>query len=313
MPLELSSNSIFVYTPINVTPSSISYSLSVNKTRVKEGSNIKFTLVANGGVVPERTVFNYVMFGSITSEDFLDQTTLGIMEMYGNIAEKTIAIAEDTTIEGDELVTFNVLQAAVAVPFTIIGSEISGTPESPPTIPAFTPPVVGVPEVCDDGRVMYIPIIEKGDRYRVPPIVRVRGAGFGASAVAELDQEGYLNTIKITRSGTGYAPTRVYTNCYLSNFVVSSPGIGYYEEPTVYVNGDSSIAKAKIDERGFVKTLEVVNKTKIFTCTPRVEITSANGLGAKAYPIMECRSEELYKEYVANVAPSGVDEVVDCP
>jgi hypothetical protein len=308
----ISSNNIFEYVPIDITPESITYNLSVNKTRVSEGETIKFTLVANGGVVPNGTVFNYVLFGTITRDDFLDQTTIGTMEMYNNIAEKTIGIAEDSLIETDELVTFNVLEAAVAVPFTIVGSGTS-TSTTPSTVPVFISPKIGTPEVCDDGRVMYIPILETGDKYKVPPIVRIRGAGFGASAVAELNAEGYLSNIKITRSGTGYKPTRVNTNCYISNFAIINPGIGYYTEPTVYIDGDSSIAKAKIDDRGFVTTIELVNKTKIFVCTPRVEITSGNGLGAKALPLMECRTDELYKEYVAKVAPSGVDEVIDCP
>ena len=310
--LTIKSSNLFAYQPVNITPESITYNLSVNKTRVAEGSSIKFTLIANGGVVPEGKVFNYVMFGTITVDDFEDATTLGTMVMYGNKAEKTIGIAEDSTIEGDELVTFNVLEAAVAVPFTIIGSPATAA-TVPATIPAFKPPTIGKPEVCDDGRVMYIPIVERGDRYKSPPIVRISGAGFGASAVAELDEEGYIKNIKITRSGTGYKPTRVNTNCYIRNFVVASPGIGYYTEPTVYIDGDSSIARAKIDDRGFVRNIEVVNRTKIFVCTPRVEISSANGLGARAYPIMECTNDELYTQYISAVAPSGVDEVIDCP
>jgi hypothetical protein len=291
----------------------ISYNLSVNKTKVNEGSTIKFTLIANGGVVPDGTKFNYAMFGTITVDDFTDATTIGTMEMFGNKAEKTIGISEDSTIEGDELVTFNVLEAFVAVPFTIVGQETLTDPSIPATVPTFKPPVIGTPEVCDDGRIMYIPIIDKGDRYRVPPIVRIRGAGFGASAIAELDQDGYIKNIKITRSGTGYKPTRVETNCVIDSFAIFSPGVGYYDKPTVYVNGDSSVAKAKTDDRGFVSSIEVVDKSRVFACTPRVEITSASGLGAKAYPIMQCFADDLYKEYVSEVAPSGVDEVIDCP
>lgn len=310
--LTLTSSTSYEYEPIDISTESISYNLSVDKTRVEEGSTIKFTLIANGGVVPDGTIFDYVMFGTITIDDFEDKTTLGKMEMYGNIAQKTIGIAEDSTIEGDEVVTFNVLQAAVAVPFTIVGSEVTET-LVPPTLPAFKPPVIGDPEVCDDGRIMQIPIIERGDRYKVAPIVRVRGAGFGASAIAELDEEGYLSNIKVVRAGTGYKPSRINTNCYISSFIVASPGIGYYQQPTVYVDGNSSLAKANVDERGFIKSIDVIDKTKTFACTPRIQITSADGLGASAYPIMQCVSEELYKQYVSSVAPTGVDEVIDCP
>lgn len=301
----------FVFLPVNVSPESITYSLSVDKTRVEEGDSIKFTLVANGGVIPNGTVFNYVMFGTITSSDFFDNTTIGTMVMNNNIATKIVNISEDTEIEGDEVVTFNVLEAAVAIPFTIIGQEVSA--EVIQTVPSFTPPVLGDPEVCDDGRVMHIPIIETGDRYKVPPIVVISGDGFGASAKAELNEEGYIKNITILRSGFGYLPSRVNNNCVIDKIIVNSPGIGYYSTPTVYVNGESGVANARVDERGFVYAIEVINGTKLYSCTPKVEIFGGDGLGASAVAIMSCRSDELHKLYVNVVAPSGVDEVVDCP
>jgi hypothetical protein len=303
------------FEPVTTTTTdTLSYSLTVDKLIVFEGETITFTLVANGAPVEDGTVFNYSMFGDITADDFFDKSTIGTMTMFGNVATRTLTIANDALEEPNETVSFNVLEAEQSVPFTIAASNTTKkTTTEATTEPAFTPPIIGTPEVCDDGRIMDIPIIGRGDPYLTPPLVLIDGAGYGASAVAELDAEGYLSKIKVVRSGTGYSPTRSRLNCVVSGFVMISPGSGYYRTPTVYVNGKSISAKANIDSRGFVTGIEMVDKTQTYGCTPSVEIFGGNGLGAKAIPIMECRDDATFTLFQQEIAPSGTDQVIDCP
>ena len=303
------------FEPVTTTTTdTLSYSLTVDKMIVFEGETITFTLVANGAPVEDGTVFNYAMFGDIVPDDFFDKSTTGTMTMFGNVARRTLTIANDALEEPNETVSFNVLEAEQSVPFTIAASDTTKkTTTEATTEPAFTPPTIGTPEVCDDGRIMDIPILGRGDPYLTPPLVLIDGAGYGASAVAELDAEGYLSKIKVVRSGTGYAPTRSRLNCVVSGFVMISPGSGYYRTPTVYVNGKSISAKANIDSRGFVTGIEMIDKTQTYGCTPNVEIFGGNGLGAKAIPIMECRDDATFTLFQQEIAPSGTDEVIDCP
>ena len=312
--INFSSSSTSQFNLAPSTISSITYQLSPDKLYVKGGETITFTLVANGGVVPNGTVFNYAMFGTISIADFEDGTTIGSMTMNNNIATKTLSIKNNPAITTDRVVSFNVIEAKTGRTFTIIPTvSASTTTTAPATLPAFKKPQIGTPEVCSDGRIMYIPIVDRGDRYIVPPIVTVSGSGFGASARAELNEEGYLKNILITRTGTGYKPTRQKNNCVISSIVISNPGIGYYKEPTVYVNGKSGVAAARINENGQLTKVEVINNTEIYDCTPRVEIFGGNGLGGSALAVMECRNDLDHQVFLQTVAPAGSGSVVDCP
>jgi len=313
--IKLKGKTTTSFEPIINVVEQLDYSLSVDKLVVFEKDTITFTLVANGAPVADGTVFNYAMFGDIDVDDFVDKKTTGTMKMFGNIATTKITIADDALDEPVEQVTFNVLEASRSVAFSIAASDTTKkTPEpDSPIEPAFTPPVLGKVEVCGDGRIMDVPIEFRGDAYLTPPIVIIRGAGFGASAKAELDRDGYLTKIRVQRSGTGYAPNRVKQNCVISNFVMVTPGSGYYRKPMVYVDGRSNVAEAITDDNGIIIGIDVIDKTKTFDCTPRVEIFGGNGLGAKAIAIMECRDEPSFTIFQTELAPSGVDSVVDCP
>jgi hypothetical protein len=290
----------------------ITYNLTASKTIVTEGETIVFTLVANGGVIDDNTMFDYAIFGDVTSADFQNNTTVGTMRMIGNVATAIITIAEDALEEPVEVATFNIKNIGKAVAFSI-ASNIKTTTTTSTTVSTFTLPSLGTPEVCSDGRIMEIPIVTKGDAYIVPPLAIIRGSGYGASAKVELDEKGYINKIKITRAGIGYKPKRVRTNCTVGQIVLKSLGNGYYKQPTVYVNGKSNIARAIINDAGGISNIEIIDKTKIFECTPKVEIFGGNGLGATAFAIMECRDDILYSEFQQGVAPSGTDKVIDCP
>ncbi len=312
-PLTFSSRSLFAFEAVDSSEENISYELTADKSIVFEGETISITLVANGGVVEDGTVFNYAMFGDVTAEDFQNNTTVGTLTMKNNIAKVSITIAEDTVIESVENVSFNIKEISKAIAFSIAASGTAPTTQPSSTQPAFRQPILGKPEVCDDGRIMEIPIVARGDAYLVPPIVSITGAGYGASAIAELDSDGYLSRIRVQRTGVGYKPSRTRTNCTIARFAIINSGFGYYREPMVYVDGKTGVARAIVDNEGKVKNIEVIDKTRIFGCTPRVEIFGGNGMGAKAIPVIECRDDVLYSEFQKGIAPSGVDEVIDCP
>jgi hypothetical protein len=312
--VSLVSNSLFEFESVDSSTENVSYELTADKSIVFEGDTIIITLVANGGVVKDGTTFTYFMFGDIDQTDIQTNKLTGTMVMYNNVAKVSVTIAEDAIEEPIETVNFSIAEISQGVIFSIASS---GTPDpttpSSSVQPAFREPILGSPEVCDDGRIMEVPIIARGDAYLVPPIISITGAGYGASAVPELDENGYLTRIRIQRPGIGYKPSRVRTNCTINNFVVLNPGFGYFREPIVYVDGRSGIARAVIDIGGRVKGVEVIDKTRIFGCTPKVEIFGGNGMGAKAVPVIECRDESLYAEFQKGIAPSGSDSVIDCP
>jgi hypothetical protein len=299
-----------VYSPIIIKD--IVYTLTQNKTQVNPEDSITFTLTANAGTVANGTVFNYVMFGNITINDFSDLNTIGTMIMYNNIAIKTIQISPNSSSSLDRLISFSVLEAKVGTYFTILAS-LTPTINIATTIPSFKQPIIGTPEVCEDGRIMFIPITDSGDKYIVPPLVRVSGAGFGFSGTANLDTNGHLESITINQPGSGFVPSRYNNNCVIDNFVVNNPGIGYYAEPTVYVNGRSGVATATINSIGQLIGIQVINKTQVYNCTPTVEIYGGNGIGGSATPIMVCRNDENHQQFIETVAPYGTDSVIDCP
>ena len=302
------------FSDINYSPTpveNIVYTLTANKTQINPGDNITFTLTATGGTITNGTVFNYVMFGNITTNDFADGTTIGTLTMYNNVATKTIQISSNSSSTANRSVSFNVSQANVNAYFIILASS---TPSSiPATVPVFTPPTIGTPEVCDDGRIMFIPIIDSGDKYIVPPIVKASGAGFGFSGTANLDANGHLTSITINQSGFGYKPSRNNNNCVIDNFVITNPGVGYYATPTVYVNGQSGVANAIINSNGQLTEIQIVKNTQVYNCTPKVEIYGGNGLGAAATPVMVCRNDENHQNFIQAVAPYGTASVIDCP
>ena len=306
-------NSTSTFTTTTQTIQNLTYDLSEDKTLVLPGDTILFTLVANGAPVPDNTVFNFALFGNeITNSDFQNNTTTGTMTMFNNVAKVAITIA-DKTLTANKVVTFNVKEAARSTIFTIGANAKAKDTVTPTTVPSFKQPVIGKPEVCSDGRIMEVPIISRGDAYVVPPIAVISGSGFGASAVVDLDEQGYIKKIRITRPGTGYAPSRSSKNCSIGEIVILNPGNGYFREPTVYVDGKSNVAKAVIDNEGKLIGIDIKDKTKTFSCTPSIQIFGGNGLGANAIPVMECRDDKLYAEFQQGIAPSGTDKVIDCP
>ena len=310
--LKFAANNLITSYEIDLNPTpistAISYTLTSNKTSVTPGQSITFTLTASNGIVPNGTKFNYTMFGLILPSDFSDGILTGDMTMTNNVASKTITISDTTSVSSVADVLFSVNYRSVT--FSIVNPSPT-IPTTPTTIPTFKAPVLGTPEVDNNGQIIDIPILDPGDRYLYPPIINIYGDGIGAFASAVLDGDGFIRKVKVERSGRGYTPSRKNTNCYIDGFNLIKPGIGYTEEPKIFIDGDSNIVRAKIDN-GFVVGLEVIDKTKIYNSFPKVRVVG-NGAGAIIMPTFNCTDTPTYNKYVSEVAPSGVDSVVDCP
>jgi len=310
--LRLTGSSAIVFTPtITITPASLNFSLTSDKTRITASENISFTLTVTSGSVPDGTLYDYLMFGTIRNSDFVSNTTIGKIKMVGGVGVVTITLSKTLSITSDTNVIFSVLGPAVAKDFTIYTT----VPVPPPVIPPiFDPPELGDPVVDNNGKILSIPIKNPGDPFLSPPFVTIYGAGFGGFASVELDDDGKLKKVKVDRPGTGYVPTiTANDNCYIDGFIIIRPGYGYTSEPKIYVDGDATVVRAILNSAGNIVSVEVINKIKTFNAFPTIEIIGGGGMGAKAIPSLNCIEPTLYKKYVDSVAPSGVAEVVDCP
>jgi len=287
------------------------FDITRDRSRVSEGETITFTLTCISGTVEDNTEFPYYMFGFIKNSYFSDNTTSGVMIMRNNVAIKKITISNTLDLIEEE-VTFNVSAAGLSKKF-IIYTRVK--PESNPSPPqnTFTPPSLGEPEVDENGQIIDIPIIDQGDPYLFPPIINIYGEGFGSSATPVLDSSGRLAKIKIERPGRGYVPNRKNNNCAIDGFVIIKPGVGYTEPPTIFVDGDNTIAKAIINSSGNLINVEIINKVKTFANRPTIEIVGGNGAGAKAIPSFSCFDEKSFVLYTNEIAPAETDSVIDCP
>jgi hypothetical protein len=196
----------------------------------------------------------------------------------------------------------------------------SGLPIIP--IPAVNPnniPVI-TPVVGPDGGVDSLPIPDNLPPYKFPPLIPITGAGFGAVARAELDDNGYLRSIVVKSRGTGYEPSTTDLCGILDSIELTTAG-GYYESsPTVYIDDDDSIASAAIDENGRVVEIRITNpQGKVYTKIPRVDIIGTTGFGASGIAVLrhvDCATvndEYLNVVNKYNTSKLGTVKVVDCP
>ena len=294
------------------------YTLTANKTQVSQGQTITFTLTCTSDNVEDGTIFNYLMFGLIQASDFADGTTSGSMIMNDNVAVKSITISNNISIETSETVLFSVAQSGLAVNFTIVNADYDPNdpfdqPTETPAPPTFTPPVLGDPEVDENGNIIYIPIVNPGDPYLFPPFINITGEGFGAAATAELDATGKLSKIVIQRPGVNYLPNKkASTNCVIDSFVIIRPGSGYTEDTVILLDGQPNLVKPILNTLGNIIAVDIIDKVKTYDKLPKVEIIG-DGAGAKMIPSLSCLETPQYNQYVTDFAPSGTDSVIDCP
>ena len=189
-------------------------------------------------------------------------------------------------------------------------------PDRPPSTPVVVDRRGGVvsvpiPDELRDCRV----------RYKQPPLVAISGLGTGAIAKSELDEHGCLVNIVVKSKGIGYTPNIDEAGeCgILTEILLTNVG-GYYESsPTVYVNGDPTIAFAAIQD-GKLAEIRITNPQNIiYDQLPDIRIRGANGFGGSAQPVIEfVPCDEVADRYLRvvnkyNESTIGTVFVVDCP
>lgn len=201
------------------------------------------------------------------------------------------------------------------------GNVVTDDPIVPVPEPETEFPIIPV-VVGPGGGVVSIPNPNNGISYSFPPLVSITGPGVGATAYADLDDNGLLTNIIVKSPGFGYSESDdSKKKCgILDSIELQRPGGYYTSSPTVYINGDSSIASAAIDDNGRVVEIRITNpQNKVFDKIPSISIVGGSGLGAAAIAVIryvDC--DTVSDEYIRVVnkysnSRIGTVRVVDCP
>ena len=94
----------------------------------------------------------------------------------------------------------------------------------------------------------------------------------------------------------------------VNSIIVEAQGQAYLEQPTITFEGDCTVpaqAEAVINTTGQITAINVLVSGSGYRTTPTIVITSLNGYGAKAYPVMVNRNLEDFNSYVYNT-PTAV-------
>lgn len=300
------------------------YSVTTEKTNYIEGEDISFVIITSN--VDDGTILDYIIYGDVAANDFVSGTLTGKVEIQDNIGIATVGILEDLAIEEKERATFQLITTTAEATVYIVPVDAEGNPKVPDEgdnededtmttpDPEIEPPIAGEPITDDDGAIISIPVVDKGDKYNEAPFVIVSGSGYGATAIALLDTAGYVSEVRVTRPGLGYnVNTSENSNlsCIIDSFTLISPGIKYTESPKVYINGDSTVARAQIDSRGYVIGVEILDRTIKFKKFPDIKIIGGGGAGAVVLPNLVCLGvEELERRGYAKI---GTGKYIDCP
>lgn len=285
-----------------------------DKIEYEEGETAEFTITTTN--VPDGTKLQYVLYGpSLKSSDIINGVLFDTFVVYNNTAKVYIGINQDLEIESNEVITFVINGTGASAQIIVLGEIIEPPVVVPDVIkPCITSPSAGVPITNESGAIVSIPIVDRGCPYQKPPRVIIRGKGYGASAIALLDENGYVSEIRVTRTGRGYVKnTSVNQNltCVIDSYTLLNPGRGYTSEPEVYIGGQLGIARARINELGYVFSVEVLDRTKTFKDIPSIIIRGGGGAGARVLPSLNCLDKvELETKGYAKI---GTGKYIDCP
>jgi len=303
-----------------------SYLVEADKIFVKEGEFVKFTIKTQN--VPDGTTLLYNIFGeNITADDILAKSLAGSFTITNNMAQVTVGIAPDADIEFDEILIFGIPGTGAKDSVIILGEidslsfedklktlDSSSNIKPKPNNGIPNKPIVGEPITDPGGGIIELPIIDKGDPYTIPPFVIITGNGTAAAAIALLDESGFLSEIRITNPGRKYKlnpPTKAVKECIIDSFTLLNTGRNYTSPPTVYVDGDSSIAEAQINEKGLLISVRIKNRELTFDRYPEVLIIGGGGYGGKAIPSFSCLSPD--ERVTVGSAKIGTGKYIDCP
>jgi len=238
-----------------------------------------------------------------------------------NIDDNVFELTPDTTNE--ELQDFIDSQNLdVETDFTDFTVDLPGdlqptgpTVDEPDEPDEFLPPIAGDPIVDEDGSIISIPIEYPGNRsYLVPPEVAIFGDGYGAAAIALLDNNGFVSEIRVTRTGLNYVPnlpTDNGTTCVIDSFTIIRTGFNYTTPPTLYVDGRTDVGEITINEDGFISGVRVLNRSISYDTIPEIVVSGGDGSGGFVLPSLVCLPpiELETKGYVK----IGTGSYIDCP
>ena len=303
-----------------------SFTVTADKTTVKEGEFVTFTIVASN--VAAGTPYDYRLVGGVSPSDLTSNTLKGtfIVEDFGDYSAKVvIGIKVDADLtEQDETLIF-AIPGTGAQASVIISSDLSGlSDEDKNTIQDISEndtggvvnrlPVAGNIITNGDGGVIEIPIKDSGTRFIERPAVFITGEGYGATGEVLLDNDGFAKEIRITDPGFGYkknTPTTANKECIIDSFTMISPGKGYTSVPTVFINKSKDVAEAQINTDGQVIAIRIKDRTITFEEYPEVIISGGGGIGAKFLPSFVCLDPDARVEIGS--AKVGTGSYIDCP
>ena len=297
------------------------YSVTADKSTVKEGEFVTFTIITSN--VDIGTKLNYNLVGSnITPSDFISNTLTGVfvVEDFENYNAKiVVGIKEDTDLEAEETFAFTIpgtgAQASVIISSELTSLSDQDLSENDTTgSSANKLPVAGEIITNGDGGVLEIPIQDSGDSFIERPAVFITGNGYGATGEMLLDNDGFAKEVRITNPGFGYkinTPSTASKECIIDSFTMISPGRGYTSVPTVFVGKSRDIAEAQINTDGQVIAVRIKDRTVTFEEYPEIIISGGGGIGARFIPSFVCLdSNERVRIGSAKV---GTGSYIDCP
>lgn len=289
------------------------YQVTTDKALYYEGEDIIYTITTEN--VPDGTKLSYEIYGDISAADFIQDNLSGTITIRDNTARVVVGIIEDLEEELDESVYFTLIGTNAGAAVTIVGTAVPDVTDTEEEVtPLLNKPTAGNPITDDTGSIISIPVKDKGDKYLEAPFVIITGEGFGATAIALLDNQGFVSEIRVTRGGLGYQVNRADDNdlrCVIDSFTLVSPGIRYTSAPSVYINDKLGIAEAEIDSRGYVVSVRVLDRRTVFSSMPKVTIIGGGGAGAIAIPSLVClEGDDLERRGYVKI---GTGRYIDCP
>ena len=289
------------------------YTLTARTLLVKAGETVTIELETEN--VPNGTVLDFYIFApELSVSDVFDNTLSYKFNVKDNKAKKLITFADELSFSTTIAVFVALKNGFAADQFAVEGNAPFPKPTPTPVTPS--PPIACDPVVSEDGEIIDIAICNGGSPYRQAPKIYVQGngKGYGASAVADLDANGFLKKIRIMRPGRGYPPNPpTNLDCIITGFTIIKTGFGFDEPPAVFVDGDLDVAEAIIRD-GVLVDIRVRDKSRTFTTYPKVKIVaSSQGVGAIAIANVACLDKQDVREIAEVVGPTPEGEYIDCP
>ena len=310
---------------VESTPDGPTYQVTPDKTSVKEGQFVTYTIettnVVNGAVL------QYQLFGTgITNSDIVGGNLVGKFVIEDNKSLVVVGIEEDGNLEDAEVLTFSI-NGTDATASVVITSQLDNygredlLKELDESVDVTkdnvyiksTRPIAGAPITDPGGGIIQVPIESPGTPYTEPPAVLITGQGYGAVGTVLLNDKSEVAEIRVTSPGFGYklnTPQAEQKRCIIDSFTMLAPGIGYTSTPKVYVDGDSTVAEAVVRD-GMVVSVRIKNRELTFTEYPRVQILGGGGYGARWIPSFSCLSTEALVR--VGSAKIGTGSYIDCP